>query len=151
MIPKEIGAIEIAVSAQFHQCLLEFFSTDHREKWILQLRHKQKGNIAFLLDTDNFVAFCFGLKDCIDSALSKSSHPGANMILNTVGRNLISNLADEGAISIIGSWDGDPNIQFNFYPDQKRCDSRITLVYMLDDAMKLYNLFSVVYNEREIG
>jgi hypothetical protein len=151
MIPKEIGAIETVVSAQFYQCLLELFSTNHKDAWILQLRHEQKGNSAFLFDGDNLAALCLGLKECIDSTLNKFSHVRANMVLNTVASHLSTNLADQGAITIIGSWEKEPNIQFNFYPDAKLRGSRITLGYLLEDAMKLYNMFAVAYNKREIA
>lgn len=149
MIPREIDAIDRVVGAQFHQCLFELFSTDHKDQWILQLQHEKKGSFAFLLDTDNFAALCVGLKQCIDAALEKSDHPGAEMMLNTIAQDLPTNVAEGGAITIISSWEDDPNVQFNFYTDQRDQESRITLVYILEDSMSLYNLLAAAYNDRE--
>lgn len=149
MIPRMINAVARVVGAQFHQCILEFFSTDHKDQWILQLKHEKNGNFAFLLSTDNFAALCVGLKQCIDAALENPNHPRAEMMLNTIARDLPTNVAEGGAITIISSWQDNPNVQFNFYSDHKDRKSRITLVYMLEDAISLYNLFASAYNDRK--
>lgn len=149
MIPREIKAITRVVGAQFYQCTLEFLSTNQKDQWILQLRHEKTGNFAFLLNTDNFAALCVGLKQNIDAALEQLNHPGAKMMINTIARDLPTSITDEGSIIIISTWEDKPNVQFNFYSNQKDRKSRITLVYMLEDSMSLYNLFATAYNNRE--
>lgn len=149
MIPKEISVINRVVGAQFHQCLLEFFSTDHTNQWVMQLRHEEKGNFMFLFDADNFHDFCMCLKQCIDTASDNPAYPNAKTLLNTVTQDMKTNVTDAGAITMISSWKDDPNVQLNFYSDQNDRKSRITLIYMLQDAMSLYNLFMNAYNNRE--
>jgi len=149
MIPIEIKAIARVVGAQFYQCILEFLSTNHKDQWILQLQHEKKGNYAFLLNTDNFAALCVGLKQNINAALEQSNHPGTKMMINTIARDLPTSISEGGSIVIISSWEDKPSVEFNFYSNQKDRKSRITLVYMLEDAMSLYNLFATAYNDRE--
>ena len=144
MIPRDIEVIDRLVAAQFHECWLEFFSTNQKYRWILQLRYESKNNVAFLFTVEYFASFCVGFQQCIEAAINKSDD--ANMMINTISQDMDTNLSDQGAISMISSWDSEPNIQFNFYTDQNDRKSAHTLVYFLDDAVRLYNLFAEKYN-----
>lgn len=148
MISKDLTVEDRLVAAQFHECILEFFSTQQSNLWLLQLRHDSSGNCAFTLHEDNFAAFCVGLKQCIDSAVARQSHPTADMMVNIIAQDLETSASSHGGISIVSNWSEEPNVQFNFYPDQNNRKSRITLIYMLQDAMELYNRFAVAYNQR---
>jgi hypothetical protein len=135
-------------AAQFHECLMEFFATDRVDQWMLRLRHDSAGRFEFQLDVDNFAALCIGLKQCIDAALSPLRQPNAEMAISTMASGLLTHTSSRGAISIISDWSEDPNVQFNFYPDQMDRRSRTTLMYSLVDAMRLYDLFAHAYNNR---
>ncbi len=135
-------------AAQFHKCLLELFSTNSIDRWFLQLRHEEHGILGFLLNTDQFYALCVGLKQCIDATLEANDHQGADMMVNTIAQDLPTTTSHLGGISIISTWRKEKTIQFNIYRNQNDRESRITLIYMLEDAMSLSNMFSTAYNKR---
>ena len=149
MLPQELKAVDRLVAAHFYQCLMEFFSTNASEKWILLLRHEEKGNLEFLLDIDEYYSFVSGLKQCINAALNSQSTPGVSMMHNTIARDLETTQSNSGAISIISVWDDEPNVQFNFYQNENDRESITTLIYALEDAMKLHDLYCEAYNRRE--
>jgi len=149
MIPSDFIAVHRLVAARFHECLMELFSTDEADKWLLQLRHERAGNLGFLLTVDNLAAFCVAMQQCIDVAISHSDYPNAEMMINTVALNLETNKPTRGGISISSIWADDPNVQFNFYLDQNDSRSCVTLIYFLEDAMRLHDRFAIAYNKRE--
>ncbi|MBF0548363.1 MAG: hypothetical protein HQM08_28265 [Candidatus Riflebacteria bacterium] len=145
---NEIALQERLFGAVFHECVLDFFSTDSENYWLLRLQHQQHGKVSFLLTLKNFAAWCTGLKQCIETAKNRSQYPGVVVMTNIIANDLPTDFSDRGAISIYALWEDIPNIQFIFYPDPKNRKSRITLIYLLDDANELLELFVKAYENK---
>ena len=147
MIPKEVEANELLIEAEISDWLFQLMSTNWPGYWMVQLSNGQK-SLPMLIDLDNLVGFCSGLKNCID-AHKNENYKAANVtsMYEIVASKLSNPFNDEGSISITSDWESTPHITVNYY-DNRNDENKLTIRQYLinEDAKNFYDLLAAIYN-----
>ena len=146
VIPKEIAAQDIEITAPISGWLLQFMSTNWSGYWILQLTKEQQNPVAMLLNLDHLTNICIGMRKAIDAALNPESFPHVTMMNVKIADNILTNLSDSGSITVISEWNCDKIATINYYPSTDRIGIVRQTLYIAD-AMELCDMFSCVYNK----
>jgi len=147
MIPAELEAKDLRFDAFISEWKLEVMSTNWHGYWILQLTHRNNPPLALLIDLDNLAAIVRSVQSCINAARDPNSYPGAKTMYVTAATGLPTQSNDEGAVTVLGEWKSEPFIVLNYFRGGHGEGTIIRQALAVDDAMRLSDLFAVVYNE----
>lgn len=146
MIPSSVIADELMLAAVINDWRLEVISTNWGGYWIIQLTSENNKPLAMLISFDQLTAICTGIRACIDAADNPSHYPGARTMFQSVAIDLPTQENNQGAISVLSSWEKSPHLVINYYRSRQAGGEVIRQGTSIEDAKELYNLFANIYN-----
>jgi hypothetical protein len=151
MIPKEIIAYSLLISAPINGWNLEVMTTNWPGYWIFQISHELENqpSLAMLINLDNLALICQAMRSCIDKAYKPSISSRQETMIVMAASQLPTPENDKGAVTIMSEWASDPTLTIIYYRGGQGDGNRISQSLALDDAMDLSNMLAKVYNSFE--
>lgn len=147
MIPANIIADELLISALISGWRLEVMSTNLVGYWIFQLTKQDDDSLAILINFDHLAAFCNGMRACIDATDDSSQYPRATGMFQTVAVDLPTQKNGDGGISLVSDWKEVPHLTISYYRARKIPGAVIRQTVSIKDARALYDFFAKIYND----
>lgn len=147
MILKEITADKLLLQVQLPEWRQQIMSTNWSGYWLVQFVSDSAKPLVMLINLDQLAAFCTALRQCIDVAVDPSQYPRTSTMYQSAASGVPTALNNEGAISVVSSWEAEATVLLSYYFGRARSDGVIRQELYVNDAMELYNRLSIIYNE----